>query len=263
MGTTGISPGNFNDLVFEDRFRQYGAYALRKTYNDRLFKACIAGIGTAVLAVATPFVMQLFGDPAPLPDIDHSTYIQDTMVIDITPNTNVDPPKVDPPEGAKPLKGNDLNFKVSEEQDTATDESAIVQENFKQGRKDGDTTNTGIIVIDKPGKGIDTTGTALPPTDFPTDWPKFNGNLAQWLSSHLEYPGYAKDIGISGTVYVSFIVDEEGNVGEAKIIRDIGGGCGDKALQAVKQMPQWTPGRLNGKPAKVRYNLPVKFSFKN
>lgn len=90
-----------------------------------------------------------------------------------------------------------------------------------------------------------------------------NRNLVIYISDYLHYPQKARALGVEGTVYLSFVVSEEGDVIEPKIVRDIGGGCGEVAFKIVKNMPRWEPGILRGKPVSVMLNLPVKFSLKN
>lgn len=89
-----------------------------------------------------------------------------------------------------------------------------------------------------------------------------NENLVGFIADYLEYPEKAQLLGIEGTVYVSFVVDEEGKTDQAQIARDIGGGCGEEALRIVKNMPRWEPARNAGKPTKVKLLLPVRFSLK-
>ena len=90
-----------------------------------------------------------------------------------------------------------------------------------------------------------------------------NQNLVTYISDYLRYPEKARALGVEGTVYLSFIISENGEVIEPTITRDIGGGCGEVALQIVKNMPAWEPGILRGKAVPVILNLPVKFSLKN
>lgn len=86
-----------------------------------------------------------------------------------------------------------------------------------------------------------------------------NDRLVSYLSAYLEYPSEAKSKSIEGIVYVSFIIDEEGNLIEPSITRDIGGGCGAEALRVLSTMPQWEPGRDKDKPVKTKMSLPVRF----
>ncbi|HFA50963.1 MAG TPA: energy transducer TonB [Bacteroidetes bacterium] len=83
--------------------------------------------------------------------------------------------------------------------------------------------------------------------------------LVRFISQQLVYPAEARNKGIEGTVFVSFIIDEIGEVQNPSILTDIGGGCGEAALNVVRQMPPWTPALQNGQPVKTRMNLPIQF----
>ena len=86
-------------------------------------------------------------------------------------------------------------------------------------------------------------------------------SLMRYLSKSIRYPSTAKENNIQGTVVIEFIVDEEGKVTNAKVVKDIGGGCGKEALRVVKQMPEWIPGMQLARNVKVKMNLPVKFAL--
>jgi len=95
--------------------------------------------------------------------------------------------------------------------------------------------------------------------------PKFPGGdaeLYKFLGKNMKYPPMAKDAGIKGTVYVTFVVTETGAIKDAKVLRGIGGGCDEEALRVVKSMPNWTAGKQRGKPVRVQYNIPIKFTLK-
>ncbi|MBR3434537.1 MAG: TonB family protein [Bacteroidales bacterium] len=96
------------------------------------------------------------------------------------------------------------------------------------------------------------------------DDPEFPGGLSalsQYLASNIKYPQLAKENNITGKVFVSFVVEKDGSVGQVKILRDIGGGCGAEAVRVVKSMPKWKPGKQRGKPVRTQFNLPVDFSL--
>ncbi len=89
-----------------------------------------------------------------------------------------------------------------------------------------------------------------------------NQRLVNFLAEHLVYPEAAQKEGLEGTVYVGFEVAADGQVQNAKIIRDIGGGCGAAALDVINAMPRWEPARDAGEAVSVRLNLPVGFAFR-
>lgn len=96
--------------------------------------------------------------------------------------------------------------------------------------------------------------------------PEFPGGtsaLHAYMAAHLRYPREAVEQYIQGKVYLQFVVDTMGNVGEITIMRDIGGGCGAEAKRVVRGMPRWKPGRTNGQPVRTFYSLPVSFKLED
>ncbi|MEA3478033.1 MAG: energy transducer TonB [Bacteroidota bacterium] len=83
--------------------------------------------------------------------------------------------------------------------------------------------------------------------------------LYKYLGENIKYPVMAKESGIQGTVYVTFVVERNGSVSDVRVLRGIGGGCDEEAVRVVKNMPKWKAGKQRGKPVRVQYNLPVKF----
>jgi TonB family protein len=97
------------------------------------------------------------------------------------------------------------------------------------------------------------------------DMPEYvggNNAMNAFIASNINYPQKAKETGIQGTVYVSFHVDENGNVVNAKVIKGIGKECDEEALRVIKMMPKWKPGNQSGKSVKVAFTLPIKFALK-
>lgn len=95
--------------------------------------------------------------------------------------------------------------------------------------------------------------------------PEFPGGTAammDFLGKNLKYPNEARDKNISGKVIVKFVVNKEGNIQDATIVRGIGAGCDEEALRVVRKMPRWKPGYQNGKAVNVFFHLPVSFVLK-
>ncbi|MES2288078.1 MAG: energy transducer TonB [Bacteroidota bacterium] len=99
------------------------------------------------------------------------------------------------------------------------------------------------------------------------EMPSFKGGdteMVKFIQKNVKYPQAEKEAGITGTCFVTFIVEKNGKLGEIKILRGVSGGPGlDKeALRVVKKMPKWKPGRQNGKKVRVQYNLPIKYTIR-
>lgn len=87
---------------------------------------------------------------------------------------------------------------------------------------------------------------------------------SRFIQINLVYPLEARRKALQGKVYVSFIVDTLGKISNKKILKDIGGGCGNEALKAIEQTSgMWTTGIHNGKKVNVLMNLPISFSCGN
>lgn len=77
----------------------------------------------------------------------------------------------------------------------------------------------------------------------------------------VKYPEEAKTKGIQGKVYVTFVVDEQGKIGDAKIIRSVEPSLDKEALRVVNELKTWTPGKDKGKAVKVSYTIPIQFAL--
>ena len=95
--------------------------------------------------------------------------------------------------------------------------------------------------------------------------PSFPGGMEamyKFLAENIKYPQEAKDKNITGKVYVTFVVEADGSISNPRLLRDIGGGCGQEAIRVVKLMPRWNPGKEKGQPVRVQFNLPISFSLR-
>ncbi|MBO4740397.1 MAG: TonB family protein [Bacteroidales bacterium] len=93
------------------------------------------------------------------------------------------------------------------------------------------------------------------------EYPGGETELYKYLGNSINYPEQARNLGLQGKVYVTFVVEKDGSIANPKVLRDIGGGCGEEALRVVRSMPKWKPGKQHGKNVRVQYNLPVLFQL--
>lgn len=89
--------------------------------------------------------------------------------------------------------------------------------------------------------------------------------MLEFIYANIKYPSIARENGIEGTAVVTFVVEKDGSVKDVRVIKDIGGGCGDEAMRVVDLMNKkgikWTPGKQRGTAVRVQFNLPVKFKL--
>ena len=92
-------------------------------------------------------------------------------------------------------------------------------------------------------------------------YPGGEAKLFEYIKKNMKYPQIARESGIKGRVFVSFVVEPDGSVSNVKVLRGIGGGCDEEAMRVVKAMPKWKPGKQRGKAVRVSYMLPVNFQL--
>jgi TonB family protein len=91
-------------------------------------------------------------------------------------------------------------------------------------------------------------------------FPGGSGELNKFLAYNLRVPEEARKAGLTGTVNATFIVQTDGSINNAKITRGIGKSCDEEVIRVINMMPNWQPGKQNGKPVATQFNLPVVFS---
>lgn len=94
------------------------------------------------------------------------------------------------------------------------------------------------------------------------DMPVFPGGelaLRKYIANAIKYPVIAQENGIQGKVYVTFVVDKDGSVSDARIARGVDPSLDKEALRVVNTLPKWKPGKQRGKPVRVSYTVPINF----
>jgi len=259
---------DYLDIVFDNRNKAYGGYELRRSYAHRVRKS--GAVALIVVAVLSSYSFIATRDGS-----NHKTPLHDTTVVhmqniieQIKPPVVPPPPLVRSPEPPKPIATRTFseprvvpNELVRPEQELTKNKDlrdvAIGNKN-----QDGDPGNLNPD-IHSVGKG---TGPAIvtpqPPSKIPTyveQMPQFNGNLNEYLGTHLHYPEGARETNIQGKVILQFVVNEDGSVSSVTTVRSLGGGCDEEALRMLRGMPKWKPGKQNGVAVKVMLMLPIDF----
>ncbi|MCF8363236.1 MAG: energy transducer TonB [Prolixibacteraceae bacterium] len=96
------------------------------------------------------------------------------------------------------------------------------------------------------------------------DMPQFPGGdlaLRKWIANHIDYPVIAAENGIQGKVYITFVVDKDGGISNARVARGVDPSLDQEALRVVNSLPKWKPGMQRGKPVRVSYTVPINFQL--
>jgi protein TonB len=97
------------------------------------------------------------------------------------------------------------------------------------------------------------------------DMPAFPGGdagLLKYIAENVDYPPIAKENGITGVVYISYIVDKQGNVTDVKVVRGADSFLDKEAVRVVKTIKGYKPGKQRGKPVPVQFTIPIRFVLK-
>jgi len=94
--------------------------------------------------------------------------------------------------------------------------------------------------------------------------PEFPGGeeaRLRFLRDNVNYPMMAREAGIQGTVFVTFVVERDGSITGVEIIRGIGGGCDEEAVRVTRMMPRWSPGKQRNRPVRTQFRMPIRFAL--
>ena len=91
------------------------------------------------------------------------------------------------------------------------------------------------------------------------EFPGGMGALMKFLGSNIKYPTIAQENGVQGRVIVQFVVNKDGSIVDAKVMRSVDPYLDKEALRVVSSMPKWKPGKQRGKAVRCRYPVPVMF----
>lgn len=93
------------------------------------------------------------------------------------------------------------------------------------------------------------------------EFPNGNEGLGKFLSENIKYPKKALKNGVSGKVFVQFVIDKTGKVTNVVAVRGVEKSLDKEAVRVIKSMPKWKPGMKDGQPVKVKYTIPINFKF--
>lgn len=268
-----------NDIIFANRNKNYGAYAIRSTYGNTLVKSiAIMAFGfTSIMGSAYYYTHRNNPNNQGLAgQIEFNDSTITTVVKLDEPMDMKKEEKVEKIEAAqqqqKTTTETTTSTKVADSTSIVTNTAATTPintgaitssvTNNDGGSTPSNGTNTAIA--------NNTTGKSDGETrqTFEVDSnPEFEGGLAalyRFVGSKLKYPAVALGDGKEGTVFVKFVVDENGKVGNLNLLNSAGYGMDEEALRVVGLIPNFkTPAKIKGVPVKVYYQLPIKYRLRS
>lgn len=259
------------DIIFEGKNKEYGAYELRKTYNNRLVKA-IAGTAIIILLLFIGYFLSNLNSGGQ----KKALVVEDVQLEDVKAEKKNEPPPPPPPK-VEPPKVEMAKFtppKIVKDNEVKEEEKPPEQEKLEdtkigtvnqEGVKDEGITappvsDAGKGVVEAPKKDEEDYDKTFTKVEIESEFP---GGAAAWLrylNKNLRYPDDAVNNEIQGTVIVQFIVDKEGNVSDVQAIQGPdNGGLREEAVRVIKKSGKWTPAVQNGRQVKSYKKQPIVF----
>ncbi len=249
----------FDDIVFENRNKEYGAYRLRKKYNRNVIIALIIGIVIMSTAIITPYLNAKAAEnrakkterqveikmenldqptetvaPPPPPPPPPEDVVQQSRYV---PPVVVD--SVKPEETVQLMTADQAQVEVQNEE--VVEEVQVVAEEVQENVDEAEP----FVVVE--------------------EMPMFPGGepaLLAYIAEHTQYPEVAKENNIQGKVIVRFCVTSKGGVDKVSILKSVDPELDAEAIRVVQSLPAFKPGKQGGKPVPVWYMVPINFTLK-
>ncbi len=262
-----------NNVVFENRNKEYGAYVIRRDYDKTLLiimGSMLFGIGGVSAAYSS------FSSSAPeeVAVIKNKDVTQVEIELDLRKDDEVKKEEEkkeevveDQPESQEKVE----QYIEPEVKNDPVETKVLTQEEL-------DALKTGAESKEKIGDGLTTTkkeeekkegegdGGTSKPEEFPEIEASYIGGqskMAKYIQETLVYPEIAKTIDIQGICYLKFIVNTDGTISSVKVLRGIPGcpECDKEAIRVLKAMPPWIPAESHGRKVPSYFNLSINFAL--
>ncbi|QNF33274.1 energy transducer TonB [Adhaeribacter swui] len=262
------STASLDDIVFEYRNKAYGAFFLRKIYNKHVTIATIIAIALFILFLSAPLIAKLIGG-----EDESNKVVKIEKVVELAEPPSLEnkppPPPPDlpppPPPVVSTVKFTPPVIKKDEEvreEEEIPDQKELEDVVIATETVVGNTNQEILTEVEAPSEVGEVVSEEI--FTFVEQNPTFPGGLEamyKYLGKNIKYPAVASRNGLEGNVILQFVVNKEGAISDITVVKSLGGGTDEEAIRVVKTMPNWTPGKQNGRPVNVRYTLPVRFKL--
>ena len=243
---------NLDDLVFAHRNKEYGAYELRKRYKKSVIKSLSFAFFLLLLTTVTPLIMAFNSKIGN--NIINETITANLLKID---NPAVVPPPPPPPPPEDIVK-EEHGYTSPEIVDSAiTDIDLPPNDDLINKNNNNDLPDDPIDIIDKVIDDGEIVNFYV--IEEKPEFPGGEQAMMKWIAENVKYPEIAKESGVTGKVFVQFVINKEGKVVDVEVLRGVDAYLDKEAIRVITDMPSWTPGKQRGKAVKVSFQLPIKF----
>ncbi|MCC3155008.1 TonB family protein [Hymenobacter sp. BT770] len=267
-----LTHGSLDDIVFEGRNQAYGAFQLRRSYQRHLGSALLIAVTACAVLFLLPLAIRYFlPEVVVAPPLFSGSEPAQPKIYELPKVKPVLPPAASHPAVTVTPHAEIKTHVVPDPEVKPTVESTLPQDVGKAGPvTPGAENSTGASAGNGPATapGVDSAKPTVEPAPAPAltaeVMPDFVGGrsaLQRYLQKHLRYPAAALAAQVSGKVYVTFVVQADGSIGDVVVLKGLGYGTEEAAARVVREMPAWTPGIQNHHSVPVRFTLPITFQY--
>ncbi|MBK9729628.1 MAG: TonB family protein [Saprospiraceae bacterium] len=251
------SVSDWNNMVFSNRNRAYGAYQLRLFYNRNMTIGLILSLIIFLACLIIPSIHWNFTKES---EMITEVFLENPPDI-VLPKLNTkmsskqvpESPKKNPEKKPPELKKSEIKKVVKEEipineiNTTNKDLDSIQQKDLNKVNNNAQIANESEVTFDF--------------VDVMPQYPGGSSNLSRFISSKLVYPNTAFQNKVEGVVVVGFVIDKEGNVRNPKILKSLYPSCDEEALRVIRLIPIWIPAKNNNRNVSFNFKMPIEFKL--
>jgi protein TonB len=249
----------FDDIVFETRNKEYGAYKLRKRYNRTVMVAMLIGVIIIGTVIITPYINAKAAE-------NRGKRAERQVVVKMenldTPAEQVAPPPPPPPPPTDVVQ--QQRYVPPQVVDSIKPED--VKQLMTADQAQTEVTNKEVVeVVSQVKEEVQEAEAEPEPFVVVEEMPMFPGGdaeLLKYIGEHTQYPEIAKENNIQGKVIVRFCVTPKGGVSQVSVLKGVDPELDKEAIRVVNTLPTFKPGKQGGKPVPVWYMVPISFTLK-
>jgi len=248
---------SMDDLVFENRNKEYVAYAIRKKYNRTVLWAILVGIIVLSSAVVTPYI---------LASVNSKKRVREEKVVQATME-KLDQPIDAPPPPPPPPPPAEAQAQVKFVAPVVVDSIKVKGPSMATGDEAKNIIKDENVNVKPVAPPVEVEAPKKEEQVFYVveESPTFQGGdisgFRNFIQKSLVYPEVAQENGIQGKVYISFIVESSGKVSNVKVLRGVDPALDKEAVRAIEASPLWSPGKQRGKAVRVSFTIPIVFQL--
>ena len=280
-----LTSREWNDIIFAEKNKEFGAYQIRKKSDKRHNMAMLYMLmGLVVVFCLILGLNKYSAYRAEKAALELQEQREKMMAAQIAQEEEVEEqeepeeqkfeqPEVTVPEevlatvqvtqiaivDADQVKNEVMDMDTQKEDNTArgvvTQEGSDDADKFKAVQEQ--------VVVEEPEPEVKKEEEIFVAVEQQAEFPGGQGALMKWLSQNVRYPETAQQNDVQGRVIVKFVVEKDGSIGTATILKGVDKDLDREALRVVKKMPKWQPGKNNGVAVRSYFNLPVVFKLQN